>query len=186
MESLFHLIFELVKISLLACFYATASLVVFKIIAYYKPGTWFETLTKKKLRFWFVSGFLISIGLFLFMCSHSGDHGLGDSAKIPLGHSKEVLEIDGTNTFLQDAGGEQLAIGKFAFDSNNLYAETPDNDDGNFVVWNLQTDSRTFYKTKSDYLKVAKQNNYPLPNSFEPFSLLYNDYWHGWRFWLLP
>ena len=83
---LFHFIFELVKISILGCIYATLTLVTFKIIGRFKPESWFDIVSRKKLRLWFLSGLIASFGLFGFMFTYWGDHGLGDWARIPIGH----------------------------------------------------------------------------------------------------
>ena len=79
---LFHFIFELIKISILGCIYASLTLVAFKIIGRYKPDSWFAKASRKKLRLWFLSGLIISVGLFGFMFTYWGDHGLGDSYEL--------------------------------------------------------------------------------------------------------
>jgi len=84
--ALFQFIFVLIKISILGCIYATLALVTFKIIGQYKPDSWFYKVSRKKLRLWFLSGLIISVGLFGFMFTYWGDRGLGDWARIPLGH----------------------------------------------------------------------------------------------------
>jgi hypothetical protein len=187
MEVLFHLIFELIKISILGCIYATLTLLTFKIIGHYKPDSWFDKVSKKKLRLWFLSGLVISVGLFFFMFTYFGDHGLGDSAKVPIGHFKVVRH--GIDTYLQNSKGDQLGIKNFTFDKDNLYAETQgefNGKNGDYVIWNLRTDSWTYYKTKDDYLSVAKHKNYPTPENFEDFFKHYKRHWHGCRFFLLP
>jgi hypothetical protein len=186
MEVLFHFIFELIKISILGCIYATLTLLTFKIIGHYKPDSWFDRVSKKKLRLWFLSGLVISVGLFFFMFTYFGDHGLGDSAKVPVGHFKVVNQINGTDAYLENSKGDQLGIKKFTFDNENLYAETQGEFNGDYVIWNLRTDSWTYYKTKDDYLSVAKQKNYPTPESFKDFFEHYKQHWNGWRFFLLP
>ena len=189
MEVMFHFIFELIKISILGCIYATLTLVTFKIIGHYKPDSWFDKVSKKKLRLWFLSGLVISVGLFLFMFTYFGDHGLGDSARVPIGHFKVVRQINGSDTYLQNSKGDQLGITNFDYDSDRLYAETQrefNGEKGDFVVWDLRDDNWIFYRTKDDYLKEAKKNNYPTPETFEDFFTFYKRHWHGWRFWLLP
>ena len=186
MEVLFHFIFELIKISILGSIYATLTLLTFKIVSRYKPDSWFGRVTKQKLKFWWLSGFIISAGLFFYMFTYFGDHGLGDSASVPVGHFKVVRY--GAGSYIQNSKGNQLGIDKFMFDNNNLYAETGafNRKEGDYVVWNLKNDSWTFYKTETDYLIYAKQNNYPTPDNFEEFWTFYKRHWHGWRFWLLP
>ncbi len=189
MEVLFHFIFELIKISILGCIYATLTLVTFKIIGRYKPDSWFDRVSKKKLRLWFLSGLIISVGLFIFMFTYFGDHGLGDSARVPVGHFRVVHQINASDAYLQNSDGNQLGITRFTFDAENLYAETQrdfNGEAGDYVIWDLKSDKWTFFKTKDDYIKVAKQNNYPLPDKFEEFWELYRRHWSGWRFWVLP
>jgi hypothetical protein len=189
MEVLFHFIFELVKISILSSIYALILLLVCRIISRNKPAGWFCRATKNKLKFWFLTGFIISLGLFIYMFTYFGDHGLGDSAKVPIGHFKVVRQINGADSYIQNSKGDQLGIDFFTFDNNRLYAETPselNGEKGDYVVWNLQNDSWVFYKTKTDYLLAVEQNNYPHPDQFEDFLYFYRRHWDGWRFWLLP
>jgi O-antigen/teichoic acid export membrane protein len=101
MEGFFHLIFELIKISISGCAYATLTLLIFKIIGHYKPDSWFDSVSKKKLRFWFLSGHVISVGLFFFMFTYYGNHGLGDNARVPVGHFKVVRH--GGSTYIQNS-----------------------------------------------------------------------------------
>lgn len=189
MEVLFHFIFKLINISILGCIYATLTLLIFKIIGHYKPDCWFDRVSKRKLRLWVLSGFFISVGLFLFMFTYFGNHGLGDSARVPVGHFKVVRQINGTDTYLQNSKGDQLGIMNFTFDNKNLYAETQkefNGKNGDYVIWNLRTDDWIYCKTKDEYLCIAKEKNYPAPESFEDFSEFYKRHWHGWRFWILP
>lgn len=184
-----HFIFELLKISFLACVYATLTLIIFKIIQFFKPNNWFGRVSRNTFRFWFFSGLIISVVLFFFMFSYFGDHGLGDSATVPVGHFKVVRQTDGVSAYLQNDKGDQLRIKDFTYDDINLYAATEqefNGEAGDYVIWNLKTDKWTFFKTSDDYLKFAKLNNSPYPNSFKDFGKFYSKYWNGWRFWILP
>lgn len=185
MEALFHFLFVLIKISILGCIYATLTLIIFRIIGYYKSDSWFSKVSKKKFRFWVISGFVISVSLFFFMFTYFGDHGLGDSAKVPIGHFKVVNQINGTDAYIKNSKDQYLGISKFTFDHQNLYAKTKNgfnNEDGDYVVWDLKTDNWTFYQTESDYLK----SGHPTPDGFQDFRTAYEKHWHGWRFFLLP
>jgi len=53
MEALFHGIFELIKISILGCIYATLTLMTFVAIGHFKPGSWFDRVAKKNYDFGF-------------------------------------------------------------------------------------------------------------------------------------
>jgi hypothetical protein len=189
MEVLFHFIFELIKISILASIYAAVTLLVFKTIGGYKPDSWFDRVTKKKIKFLLLSGFIISVGLFFYMFTYFGNHGLGDSARVPVGHFKVVRQINGVDSYIQNSNGEQLGIINFAFGNDRLYAETQRDSNAkksDYVVWDLHNNRWTFYKTKADYLMAAQQNDYPNPDLFEEFETHYRRHWLGWRFWLLP
>jgi len=189
MEILFHFIFEIIKITILSCCYATLVFVIFMIIGHFKPNSWFGRIVKKEVKLWLVSVCIIWLGLFSFMLTYHGDHGLGDYARVPIGYGKVVEQVDAAYAFLENSNREQISITNFTFDENNLYAETRndfDREKGDFVVWNLRDDSWTFYKTKEDYLEIAEQNNYPTPDEFKDFLKFYKEHWSGWRFWLLP
>ena len=189
MEVLFHFIFELIKISVLASIYAALLLLISKITGRYKPDSWFNKVAKNKTKFWLLSGFIISIMLFVYMFTYFGDHGLGDSARVPIGHFKVVKQINGADSYIQNSNGEQLGIINFTFGNNRLYAETQrefNGEKGDYVVWDLRDDCWTFYETKAEYLMAAQQNNYPTLDRFEKFGVHYKRHWHGWRFWLLP
>jgi hypothetical protein len=189
MEVLFHFIFELFKIAILSCFYATIARFIFRIIASSKPESWFDKVSKNTFQFWFQSAFLTSFVLFLFMFTHYGNHGLGDSARVPIRHFKAVREINANITYIENGEGEQVGIKNFTFDSNYLYAQT-DKDmfdaTGDYIVWDLRADKYFFYTTYNDYINTAKQNHYPMPYEFNNFGNQYSEYWHGWRFFLLP
>ena len=189
MEVLFHFIFELIKISILGIVYATLTLIVFRIIGQFKPNSWFEKASKKKVRFWFLSGLFISIALFCFMFTYWGNHGLGDSARVPIGHFKVVKETNANDAYIERDKFDQIGIEKFTFDNDMLYGkidESFDSGKGKYVVWGLRTDQWIFYQTTVDYNIAANKNNYPKPDSFEDFYTHYKRHWQGWRFWLLP
>jgi len=189
MEVLFHFVFELIKIAILSSIYGLLIVVIFKLIALLKPDGWFDRVSKKKLQLWFFSGLIISVGLFIFMFTYFGDHGLGDSSRVPIGHFKVIRQINGVYTYLQNDKGDQLGINNFLVDKDNLYAEIEPEFSakmGNYVIWNLRTDQWTFLRTRDDYVIAAKQYKYPSPDSFEDFWTFYNSYWNSWRFWTLP
>lgn len=50
------------------------------------------------------------------MFTYWGDHGLGDSYRIPIGHGKEISGFSGNDGFIEPLGhkGEVLSIESFA------------------------------------------------------------------------
>lgn len=188
MEVLFHFIFELIKISVLGCIYASLTVIIFKTIAFFKPESWFKRVSQNKKRLWFRSGFIISVGLFIFLFTYWGNHGLGDQANVPVGHFKTVGQINGNMAYIKDNNEEPLTIDKFTFDNQNVYAEINQqfiNRKEKYVIWDLENDTWALY-TKEEYLKKAELNNYPKPDSFEDFHFFYKKRWGGLWFWLLP
>lgn len=188
MESLFHLVFEIIKISLLSSVYAAFIVLILKLTQAYSSNAWLNKVSRNRVKFWFYTMLFISVALFVFMFTYYGDHGLGDSSRLPIGHGKEVKQINGTDTFIENEDGGQLGITTFSFDNSFLYAEIQKQSDeeNRYVVWNLSTDDWLFYKTKGDYVKAVTDKSYIPLDKFEDFTAFYRAYWGGWRFILLP
>lgn len=188
--AIFHLIFELIKISILSCIYASLILLIFKIIANYKPNSWFERVSKKKLKLWFSSVIYISIFLFFFMFTHFGDHGLGDSARIPIGHWKAIQEVDGMQAYIQDEGPiSMIEIDRFKITDDFVYgfiSEGNENYEGTYFVYDLVNNSVKTFGEERDFINLLKTKNLDKNLDYKDFSSYYIEYWNGWRFWFLP
>ena len=188
---LFNFIFEFIKISILGCLYATLTLVTFKIIGRYKVDSWFDKVSRKKLRLWFLGGLIISLGLFGYMFTYWGDHGLGDWARIPVGHWRQVIEVDGTRAAIQETNyenGNMIEIEKFEYSSDFLCGKTQEDISkypGAYFIYDLKTNDVKFFNDKKEYELFANQKGLPMTNDFKTFSDHYSDYWGGWRFWFL-
>lgn len=92
MEALGYFIFELLKIGLLSFAYAWIIRYVLQRLRKDKP-----VLQLKKL----AAG--TAVLLFVFICTPYGDHGLGDSARIPVGWNNSLCNVDwGDITTLED------------------------------------------------------------------------------------
>lgn len=188
--ALIHLIFELIKISILSSIYASLLLLIFKIIANYKPNSWFDKISKKKLKLWLSSGFYIFTLLFFFMFSHFGDHGLGDSARIPIGHGKAIQEVDGIQAYIQDEGPiSMIEIDRFKITDDFVYgfiSNGNENYEGSYFVYDLMNNSIKTFEEESDYLNLLKTKKLDGNTEYKDFGYYYGQYWNGWRFWLLP
>ena len=185
MEVLFHFIFELVKIGVLASIYAAILLFVFARINKSNSESWFQKITANKKKFWFVSGAIISILLFVWMFTYWGNHGLGDSARIPIGHGKEIEQINGNWSFISPNGHEyeMFTIQSFAVKDNFCVGETEQN---SYYIWNLETNDVETIKTLKEYQVKAENLNLPNLHEFKSFWDGYQKYWGGWKFWFLP
>ena len=104
MEFIIDFIGTFIKIAILSSIYALLTLLTFKLIGRFRPNSWLDKVSEKKLRLWILSGLFFSLGLLFFLFSYYGDHGLGDSARVPVGHGRAIQEMDGTQTYIQDEG----------------------------------------------------------------------------------
>jgi len=185
MFSLIHLIFSLVKIAILASVYALIILFVFKIIAKQKPQSLIAKLSKKGFKVWFGVGGIISVLLFFWMLSSYGNHGFGDSARIPIGYGKSVNEIDGVTTYISPKNDENYSIDLYAI--RNEYCVGQIHTNGNeYFIWNMEINELQELNSKVGYIEKSKGLNLPKQEEFKDFNTNYADYWLGWRFWLLP
>lgn len=191
MEVIIHFVFEVFKIAVLSSFYAVLLLLLFMFLERkFRSGS-FAKFLKDKFRFWMISVFIISIILFVFVFSYWGNHGLGDSARIPVGYGKEVTEINGANAYINPIGYEfgDLPVKKFIKKDYFLVGETdtsPVDQPLPYFSWNLKNGEFKLFSDKTEFDKFLIQNQLPEQNEFRTFYENYSDYWNGWRFWLLP
>jgi hypothetical protein len=183
MFTLFHLIFTLFKIFVQAAVYATVILLAFRLVANGQPNIDWSRLSKNKSKFWLRSALIISLVLFIISFTPWGDHGLGDSSLIPVGHGKTIYNGDGSWTYFYTPDHNQRHIYKYEVKDDKLFAEQ---DDERYLTFDLKSSELKEFDDKESYEEHAKQNDYPLPNEFKDFIEHYNDYWNGWRFWFLP
>ena len=192
MEVLFHFVFELIKISILGCLYATIIIFLLELILKFKPNEWIERILYRKKRAWFVIGFLFSISLFIFLFSYWGNHGLGDSARIPIGYGKEISNTNWTKyanfNGIKSLDGNDIYTTKFKIDKNILCGNY-DSDfydyKNRYFVYNLELNQLTEFKSEAEYNNYADKNGISKTNQFLTFEDNYENYWNGWRFWLL-
>ncbi|QHI39102.1 hypothetical protein IMCC3317_45030 [Kordia antarctica] len=193
MEVLIHFIFQLIKIGILASIYAFIFIIILLIIRKLKPTKFLERVKTQKIKSWFISGFLISIGLFVYAFSYWGNHGLGDGPMIPIGHWKTV-----ENTNWNEYG---YLKGHKTSDRINIettrFKVTNDKLCGNLESWfydfensyfvlDLKTDKITEFKTVTEYDEYAGKNKLPKSHEFLSFEQNYRNHWGGIRFLLLP
>ena len=107
--------------------------------------------------------FLHIYSSFLFMFSHFGDHGLGDSARIPIGHGKAIQEVDGIQAYIQDEGPiSMIEIDRFKITDDFVYgfiSNGNENYEGSYFVYDLMNNSIKTFEEESDYLNLLKTKN---------------------------
>jgi energy-coupling factor transporter transmembrane protein EcfT len=177
MFTLFHFGFELVKIAILAAFYASiifaVTLVVYKVIKKRTAINWIV----------FMGIHLsIAVSLLVFSFTYYGDHGLGDDATIPLGHFTVMNSSDGYAYFETSSPYDQISVDNFLVKDDNLCMVS-----GNeLFICQLQTGKMKKFADAAQYNSYALAHNLPRADHLRKFWPQYDDYWNGWRFWLLP
>jgi hypothetical protein len=124
------------------------------------------------------------------MNTYWGDHGLGDSSRIPVGYSQEISRINGVTTFIKPENYNygMLDIETFAQVDNLICGKTlisPVDRPDPYFIWNLSDNKVRFFKSKKAYHDYAKRHSYPIETEFRSFQDHYKVFWGGWKFWLL-
>jgi len=119
------------------------------------------------------------------MLSHYGDHGLGDSARIPLHHDNSIQQIDITSYI------GYTIIDSFHFTDDFVFGVTHSDTftkikQSLYFAYNLQNNHTSQFKSKAEFHTFLLQNNLDTSADLKDFDYHYNKYWRGWRFFLLP
>jgi hypothetical protein len=191
MEAIFHLIFQLIKIAILASIYSFLLITIHMIIRTFKSTEYLERVKNEKKKYWFVYGLLISIGLFVYSFTYWGNHGLGDSARIPIGNFKEVGETNGISAYIEPENYPYgaMRVHSFVKSDNYLIGKTdvsPVDRPKPYFSWNLRKDEIEYFNSENEYNLFAEKNNLPKSSNFKTFRENYREYWGSLRFWLLP
>ena len=191
MEVLFHFIFQLIKIGMLASIYSALLIGIMMAVRSFKRTEYLERVKNEKRKYWFVFGLLITIGLFIYSFTYWGNHGLGDSARIPIGNFKEVGETNGINAYIEPENYSYgaMIVHSFTKSGNYLTGRTevsPVDRPKPFFSWNLSKDEIEYFDSESEYNSFAKNNKLPKSSEFKTFRQSYGEYWGGMRFWMLP
>lgn len=191
MEVLFHFILQLIKIGILASIYSILLIGLMMVICAIKPTKYLESVKNEKKKYWFVFGLFISIGLFIYSYTYWGNHGLGDSARIPIGNFKEVGETNGTDSYIEPKNYHYGAMMVHSFKKSDNYLTgktevSPVDKPKPFFSWNLSKDEIVFFESENEYNLFAKDNGLPKSSEFKTFRESYREYWGGMKFWMLP
>ena len=189
MEVLGHFIFELLKITILGFFYSTILYFIYKIIPESKKPEWIKKWLKSKKTLWLY----ISLFLLFYMFTPYGNHGLGDSARIPVSYTKEISNINweeyGRLNGIESSEGNDIESTQFKVENNmicgNLNSGFYDYKNSYFI-YDLDTEKLQEFKTEKEYNEFASNKNLPKSSELKSFKENYSEYWSGWRFFLLP
>ncbi|RYU75458.1 hypothetical protein [Hymenobacter persicinus] len=188
MEALVHLVFTFCKVSIQASIYALLLLVLVQLLGYLLPSHLLVQASRNTKRFWWTSGFLISVALFIFSFTYWGNHGLGDYSRIPLGYGEAMEEMNGTMTYfepIKNIAGREDNPEIIAYQLRNDVLCAALGSDSTFFVYDLASKRSRLFDGQRAYNDYAHRANLPTASHFEPFAQQYTRYWNGWRFWLL-
>ncbi|WP_201982811.1 hypothetical protein [Hymenobacter rubidus] len=183
MEYAFGLFFTLLKVAVQASIYATLVLVLTRIWAGFSPDSRLIEYLSNGKRLWWRSGFAASIALLLLANTPWGDHGLGDYARIPLGHGLAMEQINGTMAYFEPVTTiDQPEIISYQVANGVLCAKA---DKNLYFTYDLALKRYQIFADSTAYNSNAKNLSLPTTSQFESFNRHYARYWGGWRFWLL-
>lgn len=189
MEYIVGFVLALFKIALQATAYATILLWIVSLISR-------KVLIIRNLivnidgwEFWQCGFVVVYVGLFLFSLTYWGDHGLGDSVRLPLGYGEEIVELNGTETLFEgkapfmvsDMGGAQ-SVNRFQVTDETLCGQA---ERTSYFTYNMATKTSRVFADAQAYSAYAASHGLPPSEDFQPFWKHYQRYWGGWRFWLL-
>jgi hypothetical protein len=187
MEYLFGFVCTLIKIALQASVYASvlhwlARLADARLVNY--P---LVRASRDKRRFWRRSFAIAYGGLFLFSCTYWGDHGLGDHARLPIGHGEAIEELNGIETYFEaetplKVATDQPFIDRFQVAGDVLCGQASDK---SYFAYNLITKEQQSFADSLAYSTYATPRGLAPISEFQSFWKQYSRYWGGWRFWLL-
>ena len=184
MEYLFGFVCTLVKIAILASIYATVARWLARLADARQLDNALVRASRNRRPFWRRSFAVAYAALFLFSCTYWGDHGLGDYARLPIGHGETVEEINGMTAYFDSlslpSGAPKLTTFQ---EANGILCGLAS--DGTFFTYDLSTDQQRLFADGQEYTDYAQQHELPAISEFLSFEQQYNRYWGGWRFWLL-
>lgn len=175
MEVIVSFIFELLKIVILSTVYGSIIFVFLQLV--------FKR--KLKLKIWLFASAFILVNMVIYRNTHWGNHGLGDSRRIPLQYGKEINQLNGNWTYIHINNNKTIPITEFALTNDYVIGLT--GIDGiesypKYFAWNYKTDSIYFYGTKAELNARTPIGKVKLM----PFHKHYYWCFGGWKFWLLP
>ncbi|MGH1337722.1 MAG: hypothetical protein ACRBFS_16500 [Aureispira sp.] len=176
----------LIKISILSIAYTGIVTLAISCINVLEKWTFLQKLIDQKDAMVWILRVSLFIVLFFFSFSYWGNHGMGDSARVPIGYGQAMNNIDGQWTYFHlNENREQpmIRVEKFAVQEHQLSILQ---EDGQYLVIHLQTLERNSYSNRATYNRFADNNNLANSSAFKDFSTHYQAYWKGWRFYLLP
>jgi hypothetical protein len=188
MQVLYIFIFFFLKLIVLICIYATVLLLIFRLVGKIRPNSWMYRISAKNKRFWLKVAGIAGLFLVTFSKTHWGDHGMGDSSRIPLKHGREIVEVN-TRAYISESDYPYglLEIGNFEITDEFVFTFTTsctEDSPDDFVIWNLESNEVKFIESYHDYLAITEKYNLPDVSEYKSYRENFVDHWLRWRFWV--
>lgn len=192
MEALFHLVFQLLKIAFLSFIYSSILIELLILIDKIKPLEFLKKIKSNKKKYRINFSLFISFVLFIYSLTYWGNHGLGDSALIPIGYSKTISNINWTEyshlKSVQTSDEIKIETTRFKVKDNKLCGNLDSwfyDFDNSYFVLDLKTDELIEFETETEYNRYTSKNDLPKSNELLDFRKNYNNFW-GIKLLLLP
>ncbi len=186
--TLIHFIFEIFKIYFLGAMYTT--LIYFAIRWIFDKNSafyqFFSNVNKTML--WFTTWAIICLILFVYMFSYYGNHGLGDSSRIPIANHNVLYQID-LSSYIEDKRGNTYNIDNFVVTDDFVYGtldELPEEGKTAYFVFDLKLSRIENFENETAFNAYLISKGLNKNVKYQDFSYYYDQYWSGWRFFLLP
>lgn len=192
--AILELLFIILKTVVLSTIYIAIVVFILLLSNIIKKQQGITIILKRKIRFWLVLHFMISVGLFAFRFTYWQDTGIGDHNSIPIGFGQNIENEDFENTYFQPSeNATAIQIDNYTIYTNKLCAEV-NHDVSNspkfdYILYDLSRKQLKTFKNKEEYEVFAKQQNIPSSSDFYSFEKHFEVYLKQrpfWRKWLVP
>jgi len=176
MFTIFDFAIEILKIAIQTALY---SLLIYSVYFAFR-----EVQSKRKfirVRYWLIYSCVYCL-MIIYSFTYFGNHGLGDQSYLPLGHQQSMYATDGYAFFTFKDTSQTISVDSFLVKNDSVCMESANT----YYVYDLRSELLKKFENSNAYERYALSHSLPLINRFKKFYELYNDYWNGWRFWVLP
>lgn len=122
------------------------------------------------------------------MFSYYGDHGLGDSSRIPIGYYREIGQTD-AQAYIEPSNRGAIYINEFTITNDYVYGTLDKyniDPNQNYFVYDLKSNTVQLFDQATSFKYFLTSKNLDQKSAYRSFDYHYDSYWNGWRFCLLP
>ena len=193
MEVLFHFVFIIFKIAILSIVYASIIFALLILINNILTINWLKLIISNQRKLMLKLVLMISILLFIWLFTYWGDHGLGDSFRIPIGNDYAITAINTTESAfidnLRTTCNNRVEMTKFAQIQNKVIGNLNSSFSefkNSFFVLDISKKEVIEFQNAIELNNYSIKNDLPKSHELRDFEKNYNEYWSGWRLFLLP